>query len=252
MQRGEFFERGYLRLAGALGPGEVTAMRDAVWTTLEARGVRRDDRATWPVGPVSGLQAIRRADTRPSASARLRAVIDELFGVSTWKEPKDWGQALVTFPNAGEWSPPRHLWHLDHPFWFPPDRVSGVNVFLFLGDVGPSGGGTLALEGSPALVERFVAGQGDVRHGKQKTLRKRFDAAHAWLTTTPLDSLMGEGVDVEGVRARVVELTGSTGDVAVCHPWLLHSPSSNVSARPRMMRASRIYRRGLIAALDDS
>ena len=37
-----------------------------------------------------------------------------------------------------------------------------------------------------------------------------------------------------------VELTGEPGDVWLMHPWMLHAPSANCSARPRMVLTERI------------
>jgi hypothetical protein len=237
-----FDTRGYVVLEGAVDARAATSMCDAIWRLLEERGVRPDDRQTWPEGPVSNLRAIRRGDDCPSATAPLVAALDQLFGAGEWKQPTHWGQAMVTFPEPGPWSPPRDQWHLDHPFWYPPERVCGVNVFLFVDDVDEHGGGTLALEGSPLLVRRFVERLPDPT-ARPRTLNRRFRAEHEWLTSAPLDRLMTEGVPIDGTRARMVELTGARGDVVVCHPWLMHSVSTNVTQRPRMMRTSRIHRR---------
>jgi ectoine hydroxylase-related dioxygenase (phytanoyl-CoA dioxygenase family) len=242
LERHTFETRGYVVLERAVDADAAESMHEGIWALLDERGVRRTDRATWPQGPVSNLRAIRRGDDRPAASAPLAAVLDGLFGTGEWKPPKHWGQAMVTFPEPGPWAPPRDQWHVDHPFWFPPDEVYGVNVFLFVDEVEEHGGGTLALEGSPMLVRRFVTGLSDPT-ARPKTLTRGFRAEHQWLATTPIEELMVEGVDVDGTRARVVELTGAPGDAVVCHPWLMHSASPNVTRRPRMMRTSRIYRR---------
>jgi hypothetical protein len=46
---------------------------------------------------------------------------------------------------------------------------------------------------------------------------------------------------VEGVSVRVEELCGEPGDVVIIHPWLLHSPSPNLSDRPRLQLAKDIF-----------
>jgi hypothetical protein len=45
---------------------------------------------------------------------------------------------------------------------------------------------------------------------------------------------------VGDLPVRVTELTGEAGDVIVGHPWLVHSPATNCSDRPRFMRVQRI------------
>ena len=105
------------------------------------------------------------------------------------------------------------------------------------------------LRGSPALVARFTA-EGSVIDGeKMGETRRRFFRSREVLqemtrTSGPdLARFMGRDFDIDGVPARVIELTGKAGDIVVCHPWALHMPSANVADRPRIMRASRIYRR---------
>jgi hypothetical protein len=116
-------------------------------------------------------------------------------------------------------------------------------------DVGAQGGGTLILRGSPALVARFVAEGGVADGEKMAATRRRFFGSRQMLqemtrTSGPdLARFMVKDFDIDGVPTRVVELTGKAGDIVVCHPWLLHMPSANVADRPRIMRASRIYRR---------
>jgi hypothetical protein len=51
---------------------------------------------------------------------------------------------------------------------------------------------------------------------------------------------------VGGAMVRVLELTGSPGDVVLTHPWVLHSPAPNTGAYPRMMLTKNLYRRGAI------
>jgi hypothetical protein len=145
---------------------------------------------------------------------------------------------------------------LDHPFWQPGGLITGVNVFLFVADVGEQGGGTLVLRGSPALVARFAAADGRVAGEKMSLTRGRFFRSCDVLREMTraagpgLARFMAGDFDVDGVPARVVELTGKAGDIVVCHPWMLHSPSANVASRPRIMRAARVYRRPPGAAGD--
>ncbi len=50
--------------------------------------------------------------------------------------------------------------------------------------------------------------------------------------------------DLDGIPVRVVELTGSAGDVYVTHPWVLHSIAPNANHTPRMMRSRVIWKTG--------
>jgi hypothetical protein len=247
--RSAFFDDGFVYLRGALSVSAAREMEDAVWSVLSASGVHRDNRATWSADYEVHLQAVRKQDRPPAEVPAVRLVLDDLLGAGTWTRPRNWGQVLLTFPTAPPWSPRGGLWHLDHPFSLPGGVITGVNVFLFVADAGERGGGTLILRGSPALVARFVAEGGEVAGEKMSVTRRRFFGSREVLremTRAPgpdLARFMAGDFDVDGVPARVVELTGKAGDIVVCHPWALHMPSANVAGRPRIMRASRIYRR---------
>jgi hypothetical protein len=52
---------------------------------------------------------------------------------------------------------------------------------------------------------------------------------------------MERGDTIDGVAVRVVELTGTAGDLVVMHPWLMHNIAMNCSTRPRMMMSYTRY-----------
>lgn len=173
-----------------------------------------------------------------------------MFREGAWTAPKHWGQALVTFPSVTEWSVPTRGWHLDYPYWFPRDAVWGANLFLFVADVAPRGGGTLVIKSSHRVIARFVASVDGVTTKKQRVLRLQFDAHHEWLrdlTQEPggdrIQRFMSMDTDVDGIAVRVVELTGQAGDAVLCHPWMVHTGSPNTLNKPRLMRACRVHRR---------
>jgi hypothetical protein len=249
-QRREFFEAGYLRLRGVLAPQTADAMRCHLWQRLAHNGADPNDRSTWSPDKATSLQAIRAGDPAPGDSLLIRETLDDVFGEGAWVEPKHWGQALVTFPCGEEWTLPTRLWHLDYPYWFPTHAVWGANLFLFVGDVAPRGGGTLVVRSSHRVIARFVAGVEGVRARKQKVLRQMFAAHHKWfqdLTGDPsgdrVGRFMARATDVDGIGVRVVELTGRAGDAVVCHPWLLHAGSPNALHTARLMRVCRIHRK---------
>jgi hypothetical protein len=246
-----FFDDGFIYLRGALDVSAARDMEDAVWSVLSRSGVHRDNRETWSSEYECHLQAVRKQDRPPAEVPAVRLVLDGLFGAGAWTGPRDWGQVLMTFQAASPWSPRGGLWHLDHPFPLQGSTITGVNAFLFVADVGVQGGGTLILRGSPALVARFVAEGGGAAGEKMSMTRRRFLGWRAVLremsraSGSDLTRFMAGDFDVDGVPVRVMELAGRAGDIVVCHPWLLHSPSANVASLPRIMRASRIYRRPL-------
>jgi hypothetical protein len=99
---------------------------------------------------------------------------------------------------------------------------------------------------SHRLVARFAAGRPDVATETSATTRKAFYQSHPWLQAlleadedpASYEPLFEE-TDVDGVSAHVVELTGSPGDIVICHPLLAHSISPNCATQPRFMRIIR-------------
>jgi hypothetical protein len=246
-----FFHNGFVRLSGALAGAEIEDMLRRFWRVLGATAITQD-RATWPAGYISGLQRIRRGDRTPAHCRLLLDALDQVFGPGAWADRPHWGQALATFPEAGPWRLSSGPWHLDHAYR-QNGLISGVNVFLFVDDVLPNGGGTLVIDSSPGIVTAFVRDHPRLHGAKHGELNKRLMQAHPWLralTDSSQDdatrqTLVDQAeIDIFGYPARIVELTGRAGDVVVCHPQLIHAPGMNATDRPRLMRVQRFYRPG--------
>jgi hypothetical protein len=242
------FERdGYLVVRQAFARADGLAMEQQWWQELaDAHGIRRDDRSSWRQLP-GDLKAAKRDRLQATIlTARVRGVLDDLLGPGGWPPPRDWGRPLVTFPRPGQWELPARQWHWDNPGELHLDRRNGLFVVSFIGSVGPRGGGTLILSGSPRLLieqeRRLTASE---RHGSIATLRDRFHRSHPWLMAltglapSPADRIaafMDRETIVEDVPLRVVELTGEPGDMVFCHPVMVHCAAPNRGARPRFMR----------------
>jgi hypothetical protein len=242
-----FHDDGYLVVRGAFSPDDAQAMQDEWWSELaEAHGVRRDDRATWR--PILG--DLKRAKQSPIqqriATAHVRGVVDDLLGAGNWRPPRDWGRALVTFPEPGAWDVPTGLWHWDSPCGWHRDALNALFVVSFVGAVAPCSGGTLLLSGSPRLLMRQDAVlTPEERRSNAATHRDLFDRSHPWLMAltgkapSPADRIaafMDAGTEIDGVPIRVVELTGEPGDMVFCHPAIVHCGAPNRGAQPRFMR----------------
>jgi hypothetical protein len=240
---------GIARLPGVVSTTDVNAMTDRVWRFFETRGVRRDAPSTWPVGYGSKHQGLRQSGAfNPFANVVTNAVVDELLGERWWEETEAWGPALVTWPQPGPWVLPHKIWHFDVPGRGNPDRPEVARLFGFISEVGPRGGGTLVVEGSHELVRRLVAEAPSQDAGQSSELRKQLSARYPWFRALTraggdrIEQFMIDGDEIDGVRVRVAELTGSPGDVTVMMPWTLHNLSMNCSDQPRFMVTHTVMR----------
>jgi hypothetical protein len=242
-----FHEDGYLVVRGAFARADALRMQAEWWAELaEVHGVRRDDRSTWR----RVLPDLRRAKASPGqqaiATPRVRGVIDDLLGVGTWRLPNDWGRAIATFPETGDWDVPSDGWHWDSPVEWHRKRLEGLFVVSFIGEVVARAGGTLIIAGSPRLLTRHEAQlTADERRADFRRQKDLFLRSHPWLAAlggkaaSPRDRIatfMGAETDVDGIPARVVELTGEPGDMVFCHPAIVHSAAPNRGDQPRFMR----------------
>lgn len=254
-----FHSVGYVKLPGAVPRADVESMSEAMWAHLSSQGIRRDDAgrlqgdaATWNgLKLPQGLSTLNRGGPSPESCPQVCAALDAVLD-SERVPAKSWGQALITLPVAAEaWLVPASIWHFDHAYG-KPREINGVNVFLLVEDVAPGGGGTAVLRNSPLLMDRLL--RSGARFSKLSAQNQRFLSSHPWLRglkvpkkqwTLERNARYLTDTDVDGIPARVEELTGAAGDVFLCHPALLHAPAMNVSERPRLMRTQRVYTKAL-------
>ena len=248
-QRAAFDRTGILKLEGVFDADAAARMRAALWDDLGQRyAMREDDPSTWLAA--SGFKKLKKHPAfAPVLGDAVCAAFDELLGKGDWVPPKHYGQVLVTMPQGGEWRVPHRLWHSDFSYDFEPDELFAVKYWAFFGDVGPGGGGTPQIAGSHILQARYVEHRSDREY---KRVRDTFLQSHPWLvalsspddaaTATRNARFMDADTDIDGVPARVVELTGSAGDVYITHPWVMHTIAPNAASQPRLMRTGGIYR----------
>jgi hypothetical protein len=253
-QRAEFDDLGFVRIPDAFSADDAAAMRTVAWRELGHRyGIREDDRATWTTEQPTGLKHTKRHRAFDAIdSGALTAAFDALIGTGEWVRPRTWGQVMVTFPNRSRpWVVPHGVWHVDFRYdAIVSGPLFGLKVFAFFGDVAPRGGGTLVIARSHRLVSRFVKDQPDGIRTDFRRSRLRFMEHHPWLralATPTYDAgrtvrFMDQDGDVDGIAARVVELTGTAGDVVITHPWTVHHVAFNSGSYPRLMRGQSIYR----------
>ena len=249
----QFIELGYTKVEQAIPPAQALAAQDFLWGKLEARGIKRDDRSTWTdpfvrIDEMLGDPVVLACMTR-----RLADAVEDVVGEGRWREymhPRPWGFWPVNFARGADkpWDVPFNDWHLDGADWlYTVDAPhQGLLLLCIFSQIEPRGGGTLLAEGSHQVIARSLN-----RHPEgidRVAFIRQVAAEHPWLGTltrpspTPRLSRMRVEffmntifTDADGTRLRVVEATGSPGDIYLCHPFIYHSTSSNHSGRPRFI-----------------
>jgi hypothetical protein len=246
--RAEFDRTGILKIEGAFGDGDAALMRDVLWTELRDRyGIDRAAPETWDRHLPTGLKATKKSRVfDPICAPTVVEALDALLGDGHWDRPKQYGNVLVTMPNATSWRVPHHLWHSDFESAAPTAELFAVKLWALFDDVAPGGGGTPQIAGSHRLFARYLAGTDERRYKRTKF---GFLDSHPWLRELATDDgdpqrnarFMAE-TDVDGIPARVVELTGRAGDVFITHGWVFHSIAVNATDHPRLMRSVAVRR----------
>ena len=238
------------------------------------RGILKDDRSTWTLPMAFIATNYNGAPFDECATNKLADACSDIVGDGRWINQHEigwWGWWPVNFAVGGDqvWDVPADEWHVDTPdsgtHINAPDQ--GALVLCLFSEVGPRGGGTLIVEGSHQVVTRFLRDNPGVT---QNQVRQLCPEAHPYLSalmgrdgsvapgtdtgnkrnanaavlerpqtfekTERIRRFMDETfVDGQGTALRVVEITGSPGDVILAHPFMLHSPSFNHSDVPRFM-----------------
>jgi hypothetical protein len=231
------FERdGIVVLPGAF---DATGMEDEVWGVLGRRyRIHRDAPSTWAPGIFGKLTKWATGRFARVETAPVRDAITDVLG-GPWHTLEPWGKPLITFPTPGPWDVPAG-WHLDVP---PSTPLTVLRMFAFVSAVRPGGGGTVLVAGA----HRLMAGLDGAR---SSDVRRALADRSPWFAdlwrgdgSDRVERFMGAGEDIDGVRLRVVELTGEPGDVVLWHSTLPHAIAPNCSDRVRMMLTNTAHRR---------
>ena len=249
-QREEFETRGLTRFSQCVAPDVVDAFRARIVDHLAARGIPHPGPPGQAVTPSKVNAVTKQESFRGVWGDDVAAIIDAFLGKGRWHEPGHAGQFLsITSPDPeSRWRLPHNVWHLDYQARPNATQIPGLQLFLYLDQVSPRGGGTRVIEGSQRLVDRFRSGVS--QDGRSADLRKKLRRAVPWVEALctlregedRVARFMGQAEEFEGVSLRVSEMTGEPGDVVVMHPWMFHSLSLNCGERPRMVLTERIRR----------
>ena len=198
--------------------------QDGVWHLNKLPLSVTPDKASKLATKVGKANALRDVVT-----PEVHVAITELVAGRAVSPTMDRLQLLFTFPNAEWWHVPHDSWHLDWPR-LPQAGISGVQMFTFLDDVAPGGGGTLVVTGSHRLLN---TGQ-HIRSRDVKRLLKREPYFRDLMSKEVMDRnrFMTESGCVDDVDLQVVELHGQAGDVYLTDLRVLHTIDPNAASAP--------------------
>lgn len=252
----QFIEQGWVKVPGAYAREDALAVQDFVWTKVAEQGVLREDRATWTKPLVQIQQSFDGPEFQACNTPRLIGAIEDLIGHGRWKDrglPSQWGWWPVNFPQGADadWDVPTRSWHWDgqhfRHFLNSPDQ--GLLLICYFSEVKPRGGGTLIAPGSHKLVARFLQGHPEGLD-PHEAIRACCDG-HPWLAdlsgrsetrysedapASRIERFMEQSwFDADATELRVEEVTAEPGDAFLCHPFLFHTASTNITGEPRFM-----------------
>jgi len=252
----EFISRGWTRLERAYAPEDALAAQDFLWEKLRAQGIEKTDAATWTKPLVRLNENYGDAQFQACNTERLADAVEDLVGQGRWRErgtvPR-WGGWPVNFPRGegAVWDIPKGGWHWDgsHFRHSVDSPHQGLLLICCFSHVEPRGGGTLIASGSHNIVARLLASYPDGVE-QPEALRKCI-RSHPWLAdlggfsvdtidaspaSERVERFMNRSwTDENGTVLRVEEVTCEPGDVFLCHPFLYHAMSANITGAPRFM-----------------
>lgn len=244
---------GAARVDGLIPKSEAIIARDLIYEIASNHGLytsggwrRSDGRFVLDKSFRTALKALNASARFPNLiSENLVKFTEELLGEQITPLPPG-QQILFTLPGATSWSVPHDVWHIDVPRLGelgPP----GLQVFIYLDELAPEGGGTLAVAGSHRLLNssNFIRSK-DLKPLLQKEtyFQNLFDAERGKISC--LEDTMGTLGDVD---LEVVELTGQIGDVYFMDLRTLHTPAPNASETARIMLTCRLPRTAIVSKL---
>jgi len=227
---------GFIKIEAGLDPDVADHCSALIWTELAKYGPLEDDPQTWTEPlvrfpcPDGGPFVV--AGTAP----QLTSAYDQLLGPSRWRNPEGvGGNVFARFPS--DIDPLQTKWHIDGAYrtgnaWHNNVycKGKGLLVLFLFSEVSVNDAPTLLLRGSHLDMATVLEPFGE-RGLSFEEICQRIP-----------DSTLGR---------EVVPATGYSGDVYVCHPLLVHSPSWHHQGRnPRLLAQPGIRLEAPFALVD--
>jgi hypothetical protein len=213
----QFVEDGYTLLREAFPRDVAAAVRRAVLAKIDAS---EDDPKTWTQPRKHIADAYGGEPFISAITPRFEAALDDLMGAGRWVPLTNLGWWPVLFPgfDAPPWKALDAEWHIDGGFFHHhvDSAEQGMLPIFVFSDIDPGDGGTAISVGSHKVAARVL--RDAVPDGlAQGELGRRVREEHFRLK-----------LEVREVHARA-------GDIAMIHPFMLHTVSTNTGPRVRVI-----------------
>lgn len=225
---------------------QIRALAQEHGLLADGRWIKTHDRFAVPKDFRSALGKLQRHPEFPCLiGEQLSDLVAQLVGSPVALLPPG-QQILFSLPGEEIWSIPHDVWHTDMPR-FAEAAAPGLQAFALIDSLEPGGGATLVVAGSHRLLNDV--GALTSREVKQRLRHEHFFETLFDPRRAPMTALQGVAGHAGNVDLRVVELTGSAGDVYLMDLRMLHTPAPNASNKARMMLTSRFPKRELVPRL---
>lgn len=256
----QFMERGWIRLEEAIPRKQALAAAEFLWDKVEEQGALRNDPSSWTKPMIRLNEDYDTPEFRACNTERLWGAVEDLIGADRAinRVNKGWGYWVMNFSvGAGRpWTVPTGGWHQDgsHFRHFVDSGDQGLLQLCFFSEVGSRGGAPLVIEGSHNVVARVLR-QHPEGLDVHDAIRLEFE--HPWLAgignpsdeagspeeiaLARIERYMNTTYhDTEGYQMKVVEATGTVGDVILAHPFLIHNSSQTHLRVPRFLMTKTV------------
>ena len=209
----QFIEEGHVLLRDAFPRDLAAEIRRLV---IEKCGAREDDPSTFTVRRNHITDAFPGDPWMRACTPRYEAALDQLMGAGRWIPIQNLGWWPVLFPgfDSPPWHPLEKEWHVDGGFFhhhLDSPEQGMLPIFVF-SDIGPGDGGTAIAPGSHKVTARVLR-----------------DAQPDGLSPQALSKA------VAAHPRHAIELHANAGDIAFLHPFMLHTVSTNVGNKVRVI-----------------
>ncbi|KAK0465302.1 uncharacterized protein EV420DRAFT_1513817 [Desarmillaria tabescens] len=230
-----FLEKGYIVVKDAFTKEKAAEWAKDLWVRL---GLDPDDKTTWDRERIH-MPVHNREKVSTFSPKAMNAMIDLLGEDRIDLEACTWGDSFIVnlgTPNHnGTRIDPQDLdnWHVDgdffvHYFDSPEQALLVVPIFS---DIESGGGGTMI---APDGIGRIAKYLWDHPEGLLPTGLSFTPSTSGYTNVKDDPDYLSFLAEIKHC-SQFVELTGSVGDVVLCHPLMLHSATKNLLRVPRVI-----------------